>query len=170
MFFEQLAKACKMRDITVTSLTSHLAISKSNVTNWKRGTIPNGEMIVRISDFLGVSTDYLLKGENEDISEAIIGTNNQNPTINDSQNIEVNGIKTERTLSTSFYANKLSFKHIEIKGDSALSTNTRELIRIFEKLPLKEQIRLMNIVYDFEEQYEKSNKWNLLINNFYYKI
>lgn len=157
MFFEQLTKACKMRDITVTSLTSHLAISKSNVTNWKKGTVPNGEVIVRISDFLGVSTDYLLKGDNQEFSDSIIGTNNQSPTINDSQNIEVNGIKTERTFSTSFYANKLSFKHIEIKNDSELNTNAKELIRIFEKLPLKEQIRLMNVAYDFEEKCCQSN-------------
>jgi len=158
MFFEQLTKACKMRNISVTNLTSRLEISKSNVTNWKNGTIPNGEVIIRISDFLGVSTDFLLKGDKSNISEAIIGTNNQSTTINDSQNVEVNGIKNENMLNASFYANKLSFEHIEIKGNTELSKNAKELIEVFERLPTKEQIRLMNMVYDFEEQYQKSIK------------
>ncbi len=158
MFFEQLTKACKMRNISVTNLTSHLEISKSNVTNWKNGTIPNGEVIIRISDFLGVSTDFLLKGDKSNISEAIIGTNNQSTTINDSQNVEVNGIKNENMLHASFYANKLSFDHIEIKSDNELSKNAQELIKVFERLPTKEQIRLMNMVYDFEDQYQNSIK------------
>lgn len=156
MFFEQLTKACTMRNISVTSLTACLEISKSNVTNWKNGTIPNGEVIVRISDFLGVSTDFLLKGSDKNISEAIIGTNNQHPTIHDCQDVEINGIKNERMLNAAFYANKLSFEHIEIKNDNDLSENAKELVKVFESLPVKEQIRLMNIVYDFEEQYRKS--------------
>lgn len=156
MFFDQLLKACEMRNITVTRLTSQLEISKSNVTNWKNGTIPNGEVVIRISDFLGVSTDFLLKGDDSNISEAIIKTNNQNPTITNSQNIEVNGIKNEHMLNAAFYANKLSFEHIEIKSDTELSQNAKELVKVFESLPVKEQIRLMNIVYDFEENYRKS--------------
>ncbi|MDE6501790.1 MAG: helix-turn-helix domain-containing protein [Ruminococcus sp.] len=156
MFFDQLVKACKMRNITVTGLTTNLAISKSNVTNWKNGTIPNGEVIIRISDFLGVSTDFLLKGMEDNISKSIIGTNNQNPTIIDSQNFEVNGIKNEHMLNASFYTNRLSFEHIEIKNENELSENTKELIRVFENLPVREQIHLMSIVYAFEEEYKKT--------------
>ena len=43
------------------------------------------------------------------------------------------------------------------KNDIKLNDNTKELVRIFESLPVKEQIRLMNIVYDYEEQYRKSH-------------
>lgn len=156
MFFDQLLKACEMRNITVTRLTTQLEISKSNVTNWKNGTIPNGEVIIRISDFLGVSTDFLLKGGDNNISEAVIGTNNQSPEIHNSQNIEVNGIKNENMLNAAFYTNNLSFEHIEIKSDNKFNENTKELVRVFENLPIKEQIRLMAVVYDFEEQYKKS--------------
>lgn len=65
MFFEQLAKACKKRGKTVTAIAKELKISKSNVTNWKNGTIPNGEIVVRLSELLGVTADYLLKDEDE---------------------------------------------------------------------------------------------------------
>lgn len=157
MFFEQLTKACKDNNITITSLTAHLKISKSNVTHWKNGTLPNSEVVVRISDFLGVSTDFLLKGGDENISKAIIETNNQSPTIKDSQNVEVNGIKNDHLLNASFHANQLSFSHIEIKGDTEISDTAKELVRILESLPIKERTRLMNMVYDFEEDY-KNNK------------
>ncbi|MCM1506147.1 MAG: helix-turn-helix domain-containing protein [Ruminococcus flavefaciens] len=158
MFFEQLTKACKMRNITVTNLTTYLQISKSNVTNWKKGTIPNGEVIVRISEYLGVSTDFLLKGDTENVPESIIDTNSQNPTITESQNVEINGIKNESMLNVAIYANRLSFEHIEINNDKTISENIKELIKVFESLPTKEQIRLMNIVYDFEEKFKNQNK------------
>ena len=64
MFFEQLTKACKDKGKSVTSVANELKISKSNVTNWKKGTTPNGDVIVRLSELLGVTADYLLKGDN----------------------------------------------------------------------------------------------------------
>lgn len=73
MFFEQLSKACKNKDKTVTAVAKELKISKSNVTNWKNGTTPNGDVVVRLSELLGVTADYLLKDGAEinfsDISE-----------------------------------------------------------------------------------------------------
>lgn len=63
MFFEQLKKACDMRDISITAVATQLNISKSNVTNWKNGTMPNGDVLVRLSELLKVSTDFLLKGD-----------------------------------------------------------------------------------------------------------
>lgn len=158
MFFDQLTKACKMRNITVTSLTQQLKISKSNVTHWKNGTFPNSEVVVRISEYLRVPTDFLLKDDKENIVETIIGTNNQSPTINKSQNVEVNGIKNESMLNASLYATQMSFEHIEIQTGTNLSDNAKELVRIFESLPVKEQIRLMNMVYDFDETYRNHDK------------
>lgn len=65
MFFEQLTKACKKQGKTVTAVAKELKISKSNVTNWKNGTTPNGDVVVRLSELLGVTADYLLKDDAE---------------------------------------------------------------------------------------------------------
>lgn len=134
MFFEQLKKACKMRNTNVTSVALQLNISKSNVTNWKNGTVPNCDVVVRLSELLNVSTDYLLKG----IEEKTVFNN----TITHSNNIEVNGVKNGNTY----------------KADSELQETTQELIKVFEKLPTRERIKLMNIVYEYEEKYWESNK------------
>lgn len=134
MFFEQLKKACQMRNTSVTAVTLQLSISKSNVTNWKNGTIPNGDIIIRLSELLGVTTDFLLKGTDE---QSIF-----NNTITNSSNVEVNSIKNENT-----------YNNVE-KRD--LSEITQELITVFENLPYKERVKLMGIIYDFEEQYNNS--------------
>ena len=68
MFYEQLEKACKARNTTPTKVLEQIGVSKSNVTHYKNGSIPNGKVIVQLSEILNVSCDYLLtdkpKGEN----------------------------------------------------------------------------------------------------------
>lgn len=130
MFFEQLKKACKIKNTSVTAVAMQLNISKSNVTNWKNGTIPNGDIVTRLSEILGVTTDFLLKGTDD---QSVF-----NNMINNSNNVEVNSIKTENTYNN-------AEKH-------ELSEMTQELINIFENLPYKERIKLMGVVYDFEEK------------------
>ncbi len=132
MFFEQLKKACQMRNTSVTAVTLQLNISKSNVTNWKNGTIPNGDVVIRLSELLDVTTDFLLKGTDE---QSVF-----NNTISNSNNVEVNSIKNENTYNNA--------------EKNELSEITQELINIFENLPYKERIKLMGIVYDFEEKYK----------------
>lgn len=63
MFYERLDYICKKRGTTVTGVAKELKISTSNVTNWKNGVIPKGEIIIRLSELLNVSCDYLLLGK-----------------------------------------------------------------------------------------------------------
>lgn len=44
------------------------------------------------------------------------------------------------------------------KPEQDMSDITKEIIKISESLPMKEQVRLLNMIYDFEEQYHKSNQ------------
>jgi len=39
--------------------------STGTVTGWKNGAIPRNNVLSQLSDYFGVSTDYLLTGENE---------------------------------------------------------------------------------------------------------
>ena len=65
MFFDILSKLCTKKGISITQLTVMLGISKSNVTNWKNGSIPKSDKIQQIASYFGVSTDYLLGNETE---------------------------------------------------------------------------------------------------------
>ena len=62
MFYEQLKKACKMNNTSVTATLKAIGIGTANGTYWKNGSIPSSDMVVKLAEFLDVSTDYLLRG------------------------------------------------------------------------------------------------------------
>lgn len=64
MFFEQLKKACDINGIKMTPLIKELGLSSGNVSNWKKGIIPNGKILNLLAMRLGVSVGWLL-GETE---------------------------------------------------------------------------------------------------------
>lgn len=63
MFFDQLEYLCKKNDITVSGLAKQLGMSTGTIAKWKNGAIPNGETILKFSQYFGTSTDYLLTGK-----------------------------------------------------------------------------------------------------------
>ena len=60
MFWEQLEKICKSRNITPSKLAKELNFSNAIATAWKKGSPPNSERLCAIADYFGVTTDYLL--------------------------------------------------------------------------------------------------------------
>lgn len=59
-FYSRLLSLCQSNDIKITSLLTELGLSKGNLTNWKKGTIPNGDVLIKIAQYFKVSVDYLL--------------------------------------------------------------------------------------------------------------
>lgn len=62
MFSDRLRCLRKDRGLTQQQLATHLGVSRSSVSGYENGrTIePDHATLVRIADFFGVSTDYLL--------------------------------------------------------------------------------------------------------------
>lgn len=57
---QQLRKA---RGLSQEKLAEHLGVSRQAVTKWENGqSTPDVDKIIAMSDFFGVTTDYLLKG------------------------------------------------------------------------------------------------------------
>ncbi len=70
MFYERLREICKERGTTVTNMLSKLGIATGSTGNWKKGSLPNGEILIKIADYLNTSIDYILLGEyRNDISK-----------------------------------------------------------------------------------------------------
>lgn len=63
MFFNNLTELCHQKGISITQLALVLNISRSNVTNWKNGSVPKSDKIQKIAEYFNVSTDYLLGTE-----------------------------------------------------------------------------------------------------------
>lgn len=87
MFYDNLKAACASKGVSVTSMLKEFKISTSNGTAWKNGTSPSADIVVRFSEFLGVTTDFLLKGitpnENIIISDLEMECLNRFSRLND---------------------------------------------------------------------------------------
>ena len=68
MFYDIIEHLCKERGIYVTQLASDIGVSKSNVTNWKNGSVPRSDKVRKIADYFGVTVDYLLRDTTHQIS------------------------------------------------------------------------------------------------------
>ncbi len=63
MFYDRLKIACKNANTTVTATLKAIGIGTANGTYWKNGSAPSSDIVVKLAEFLGVSTDYLLIGK-----------------------------------------------------------------------------------------------------------
>lgn len=153
MFYEQLKKACKQNGTTITAVLKKIGIGAANGTYWKNGSAPSSDIVVKLSEFLGVSTDYLLKGEEDNSSIDLHDVHNSN--------IGAVGHNISGTINIgtddASYENNFNAKHID-KNASISADNDEwadELLRIFKTLPLKERAKIMLDIYDIEAKYSK---------------
>lgn len=62
MFFERYETLCKNRGITVSKAADDMGINRASVTQWKNSPdiVPSGAILLKVANFFGVSSDYLL--------------------------------------------------------------------------------------------------------------
>lgn len=60
MFWERFYELCLKNGTKPNPLAKEIGISSGVITKWKSGGIPNGEMLIKIADYLDCSVDYLL--------------------------------------------------------------------------------------------------------------
>ncbi len=118
------------------ALAAYLNIKPSSITSWKNeGSYPSSKYIQKISEFLNVSVNYLITGEedskyaNENILNSAIVHGNNSKAIN-GDNFEIN----------------------KNTGINPLSEQQKELIRIYNSLSVRKQIELMSLAYKMEEE------------------
>ena len=71
MFYDNLKIACKNKGTSVTATLKKIGIGTANGTYWKKGSVPASDIVVKLSEFLQVSTDFLLKGTESSSSPRI---------------------------------------------------------------------------------------------------
>lgn len=67
MKYETVEKALRARGLRASDLSKATGISPSTLTDWKKGriTTPTAATLQKIADFLGVTADFLLTGEQQ---------------------------------------------------------------------------------------------------------
>lgn len=66
MFYETLKEACTKKHTSPSAVCLALNLSKSNVTNWKKGQWPRLDVVIAIAKHLGVSPAKLIPKEEVD--------------------------------------------------------------------------------------------------------
>lgn len=60
MFLERLLSLCSENGTDISNVLRSLGLSTSKGTAWRNGSIPNGEILLKLAKHFHVSTDYLL--------------------------------------------------------------------------------------------------------------
>ena len=112
-------------------LAEYVGISRSAISDWKsKGTTPTAEFLVKICEFLNVSLDYLLTGQERSGTSVHVGGSVSGGSVvqgNHSSVVIRNG--KERVLS----------------DDAA------ELLRIYDSLNVKNRHKVLDMVFKLEE-------------------
>ena len=117
-------------------MSKDTGISDQLIGYWKKGEkLPSAENLMIISNYFGVSIDYLLTGENRkesNISQSAITTGDHSTSTVNIGSQETHSQQEDETV--------------------------QEITRILNGLPLKERTKLLSMIYDFEENYQKNSK------------
>lgn len=62
MIYDRIINLCKQHDIKITTLLKELKIATGASTSWKRGTVPNSDALIKLSEYFNVPVDYILFG------------------------------------------------------------------------------------------------------------
>ena len=63
MFYERLQQLCKEKGTSVSNMLKELGLSTGSTGNWKKGQLPKGDILVKISEYLDTSIDFIILGE-----------------------------------------------------------------------------------------------------------
>lgn len=63
MFYDRLRAICKEKGTTLSAVLKELGLSTGSTGSWKKGQLPKGDVLVKISEYLDVSIDYIVLGE-----------------------------------------------------------------------------------------------------------
>ena len=80
MLSEKLYKLRKNSGLSQEQLAEQLNVSRQAISKWESGTaVPESEKLIGISNYFGVSVDYLLKDEEDDKAKTTNTITEENP-------------------------------------------------------------------------------------------
>ena len=131
MFWDVFCKECDKINKKPNKIAMELGLSGATTTKWKAGAIPNGETLVKIADYFGVSIDYLLGRTDE--PSTIIGIGN------------VNGNNSVQNISPITNYNTPT----ETKDNEAINDPlTQKFLNTFINLDLDKQVEIMKFTLE----------------------
>lgn len=63
MFYDVFTDLCERKGVSPNKALIDCGISRTSTAKWREGAIPRGVTLQKLADYFGVTTDYLLTGE-----------------------------------------------------------------------------------------------------------
>ncbi len=153
---ERIKIQAKEKGISVKKLLEKCELGVNTVTKMSNGTDIVSQNLLKIADCLECSVDYLL-GRTSSPSACFDDFVSGN--VNNISNSHVGAVGNTLTGTINIGGGD-TVPNNEQKTISAPESDeiTSEIVRILDKLPLKERSKLMTMIYDFEEDYDVKKK------------
>lgn len=91
MFYDVYSALCKDIGISESKAAESIGLNRAAVAKWKKGAVPAGATLQLFADFFGVTTDYLLGGEQKEKPTSTAGEQTQNISEKDIRAAFFNG-------------------------------------------------------------------------------
>lgn len=65
MFYDIFAGLCASKGVSPSKAAESIGLKRSSVVKWKNGALPSSSTLQKLSEYFGVTTDYLLGAEAE---------------------------------------------------------------------------------------------------------
>ncbi len=132
MFYDMLKKECEKQRLKMTPLIVECGGANSSASNWKKGASPNSDIVVKLARRLNVSTDYLLG----------VTPEQSNSVSTNSGTIGVIGNANAPVTIQNGHARELTKQE-------------QDLLRIYNSVNGKTQMKIMNFLYEIEDETDK---------------
>ena len=63
MFWKTFDSLCRQKGSSPSAVAQEIGFSNATATKWKKGSTPQGATLQKIADYFGVTTDYLMTGQ-----------------------------------------------------------------------------------------------------------
>ena len=137
-FGNRLRKLRRNADITQRQLAQHLGVTYAAVGKYEclPNAYPSVAGLIKLADYFHVSIDYLLRGT----EPAAASENNVSGDLNNSTVIQANRGGTV------------------LNGGQAISSEAEELLSIYDKLNVRERLKLLNFAVELDERRIKNER------------
>lgn len=133
----------KERGLTQTQLAESLGVDQATVSKWEIGrAYPEAKYAIKLSDFFGVTVDYILNNEHDERTQKIDFTQGLNKAIDEAKtNAKITGLPREFWFQLSSFA--LPTLYYDLLKQYRQDDDFRRMVDIWNKMNVRQQMELL---------------------------
>ena len=166
MFYETFCRLCQIHSLTPSGAATKIGFNRASVTMWKNtGKAPKQELLLKIAEFFGVTTDYLLGYDPQANIDSLAFQISQlkeeirTASAERKDELEATLLVLEESHEDLLLAQSLSgnsekgHKKISPDEDIVLTEGEKALIKLLRRVPVADQpIVIEKILFALDDQ------------------